>query len=62
MVVPYHYPQCPLALLRPGTMVKVFYFLFVCVKGPLCIGKLRFLLTRYYFTPNANYTFWICKI
>ena len=43
-------------------MLHVFYFLFACVKGPFCERKLPFLLTRYFFTRDAKYHFYLRKI
>ena len=43
-------------------MLQVFYFVFACVKGPFCVRKLPYLLTRHFFTPNAKYPFYIRKI
>ena len=40
----------------------VTYFVFACVKGPFCVHELPFLLTRYFYTPNAKYPFYIRKI
>ena len=43
-------------------MLQVFYFLFACVKGPFCLCQLAFLLARLFFTLDAKYPFYICKI
>ena len=43
-------------------MLQLFYLVFACAKGPLCVRKMPFLLTRYLFTPNAKYPFYMCKI
>ena len=43
-------------------MLQLLYFVFPCVKGPFCMRKLPFLLTRYFFTQNAKYPFYISKI
>ena len=43
-------------------MLWVFYFVFACVKRPFCVRKLTVLLTRYFFTRDAKYPFYIRKI
>ena len=57
-----HVPRCSLVLSRTGTMLRVFYFVFACVKGPFCVRKLPFLLTTYFFTRDAKDPFYIRKM
>ena len=42
-------------------MLQVFYLVFACVKRPLCVRKLPFLL-RFFFTRDAKYPFYLCKM
>ena len=62
MVVPCPYPRWSPVLSRPGTTLEVFYFVFVSVKRPFCVRKFPFLLTRYLFTRDAKYPFYLRKI
>ena len=59
---PWWSPTPTRMLLRLGTMLQVFYFVFACVKRSFCVRKLPFLLTRYFFTQDAKYPFYLRKI
>ena len=38
-------------------MLQVFYFVFACAKGPFCVRKWTFLLTKYFLLGTQHTPF-----